>query len=157
MNVVVGNVYARSSRVAFLRHRYYARFSRITYMKNKHPPPANNADRYCYSLRCFASTTEGFNNTTTNDDDDDEEDWMPPNDSPLVANNSNNNTFNLPHNNITLMSPEEMEGINEDEIEVIDLEATLNNPQNQQFLSSSQEEIDDETSHDVSASEFDVE
>ena len=138
-------------------------------MKNNylHPPPAllkqhianNTADQYYYSLRCFASSTEDVNNNTNVDDDDNEEDWMPPDDSPLVTKqpsssyNNNNTTFDLP-DNMTLMSPEEMEGINEDEIEVIDLEATLNNPQNQQFLSS-QEEIDE--THDVSASEFDVE
>ena len=165
---IVGNVYARSSRVAFLRHLYYARSSTtITYVKNiyLHPPPAlkqhiaNNSDQYYYSLRCFASSTEDVINNTNVDDDDNEEDWMPPDDSPLVTKqpsssyNNNNTTFDLP-DNMTLISPEEIEGINEDEIEVIDLEATLNNPQNQQFLSS-QEEIDE--THDVSASEFDVE
>ena len=165
---VVGNVYARSSRVARNLGRNYARSSTtITYMKNNylHPPAlkhiANNtADQYYYSLRCFASSTEDVINNTNVDDDDNEEDWMPPDDSPLVTKqpsssyNNNNTTFDLP-DNMTLMSPDEMEeGINEDEIEVIDLEATLNNPQNQQFLSS-QEEIDE--THDVSASEFDVE
>lgn len=129
--------------------------------------------------RCFASTNNGGDNNsdiTGGDDGDDDEDyeWMPPDDSPLVANKGfdkqqqplpppstyNHTSLNLQsENSITKMSPGD---VREDEVEVIDLEATLNNQHNQQIFSSNvnDNQIEATSTTDMSSSsssDFDVE
>ena len=81
-------------------------------------------------------------------EDDDNEDWLPPDDSPLISTKH----VGLPTNGITMSSIDDIE---EDEIDVIDLEATLNSKHNQEFL---QNELDELSSDDIiSSSEFAVE
>lgn len=81
-------------------------------------------------------------------EDDDNEDWLPPDDSPLISTKH----VGLPTNGITMSSIDDIE---EDEIDVIDLEATLNSKHNQEFL---QNKLDELSSDDViSSSEFAVE
>jgi ribosomal silencing factor RsfS len=92
--------------------------------------------------------------------DDDNEDWMPPDDSPLSTKNHfgrnlslHNNAFvGLPANGVTMSSIDDIE---EDEINVIDLEATLNSKHNQEFLQNN--DLDGLSSDSISESEFEVE
>jgi len=113
--------------------------------------------QYSAASRCFATI-----NKEGNIDDEGEEDWMPPDDSPLINNKSfdtssstsqpfDNRTFDLP-DNMEMVSPEDIP--DDAEIEVIDLEATLNNKYNQQYLQQQQQELEMKSN---TPSEFDVE
>jgi len=119
-------------------------------------------DTHQYSAvsRCFATITK-----EDNIDDEGEEDWMPPDDSPLINNKSfdttsqpqpfDNSTFDLP-DNMEMVSPQDIP--DDAEIEVIDLEATLNNKYNQQYLQQQQQDdLESSRSAQDVSSEFDVE
>jgi len=125
----------------------------------------HDTHQYSAVSRCFATINKEQDN---NIDDEGEEDWMPPDDSPLnnksfeksntTSQPFDNSTFDLP-DNMEMVSPEDIP--DDAEIEVIDLEATLNNKYNQQYLQQQQQQEEDlessTSAQDLSPSEFDVE
>lgn len=112
--------------------------------------PRLNATSWCNSPINYISRPPAryFANWKTGDDGD--EDWIPPDDSPLHRNAINqSNNFLAEH-----LSPTD---IDEDEIDVIDLEATLNNPYNQKFLQQVSIDDDNTSLSSLHASEFEME
>jgi ribosomal silencing factor RsfS len=91
------------------------------------------------SLRCYAAKSSG--DATFEDDD-----WIPPDDSPLSR---RNNYYNAADETLYSKSPAASAAEGEEVVEVIDLEATLNNKSNQYLLKN-----DDSSVYD--ASEFEV-
>lgn len=91
------------------------------------------------SLRCYAAKSSG--DATFEDDG-----WIPPDDSPLSR---RNNYYNAADETLYSKSPAASAAEGEEVVEVIDLEATLNNKSNQYLLKN-----DDSSVYD--ASEFEV-
>ena len=87
-----------------------------TYFKHHHQQHSQS------SLRCFATNSSGG-------DDSYDDEWIPPDDSPLSNKNKHHNTAEETAYSIS-PSPAQDEEV----VEVIDLEATLNNQANQDLL-----------------------
>eukprot|EP00581_Thalassiosira_minuscula_P018343 CAMPEP_0183721640 /NCGR_PEP_ID=MMETSP0737-20130205/13846_1 /TAXON_ID=385413 /ORGANISM="Thalassiosira miniscula, Strain CCMP1093" /LENGTH=684 /DNA_ID=CAMNT_0025951679 /DNA_START=89 /DNA_END=2141 /DNA_ORIENTATION=+ len=112
-------------------------------------------DSSCAPIRCFASATDGSGED--GDGDDEDEEWLPPDHSPLIKNTiksmNKQSADKIIHSHTTSpLSPENSLPL--DEIEIVDLEATLNNQPIEDFLHGNDSE---EESMEIPASEFDVE
>lgn len=95
------------------------------------------------SLRCFAT-----NNSSGTDDSYDDE-WIPPDDSPLSRKSKPYNTVD--ETAYSTSSSSSAAAQDEGVVEVIDLEATLNNQVNQQLLED-EASVDDASEYEVNAS-----
>ncbi|KAL7550838.1 hypothetical protein ACHAWF_014038 [Thalassiosira exigua] len=152
-------------RAAALRRRWHATASANAEGSRFRPAPPSNRPpswsgrpdfRFSWDrprFRRFAAAAGGGK------DDDDFEEWIPPDHSPLVANRA---SLEVPlSSSLSSSSPgggapqyttiDSPEALPDGEIEVIDLEATLENPANQQFLK------DQEGASAVDGSEYKVE
>ena len=115
-------------------------------MPSKRPCPfyqTSGIEHQYYGFRHFSSLNNNDNggNTSDNDNGDDVEDWIPPNDSPLAA--RSNLSMMLEQQQPTTglgagappMSSNNLP-ITDGEIEIIDLEATISNQRNAEYLKS---------------------
>ncbi|KAL7536520.1 hypothetical protein ACHAXR_007221, partial [Thalassiosira sp. AJA248-18] len=146
-----GNVCARYARARVLspvHRRWYAAAASTHNLRRIQSSPSNrpsflyqNDDNNKYAFRCLTSVKDGEN-------DEDDEEWIPPDHSPLASNETASFSEHPP--SFKKLDSLPLDTLEEDEIEVIDLEATLSNDHNRQYLQNQAK------ASDMSPSEFDI-